>query len=307
MRIALLGANGQLGTDLRRVAAGVEVVALVRPDFDVCDATGVAARLRALAPDAVINCAAMTHVDKCEESPGAAFAVNAVGAGNVARACAALDTPLLHISTDYVFGADAERAQPYDESDTPGPLNVYGVSKLAGEYLVRVFCPRHFIVRTSGLFGLAGARGKGGNFVETMLKLAEAGNPILVVNDQRLSPTSTRELAARLLPLLASGQFGTYHVAARDHCTWFEFATAIFEHERVQVDLSPIPSEEYPTPARRPALSALTSTRLAGVGIAPCPDWRSMLHDYLVARRARAERSTAAATSRAAASTPAVS
>jgi dTDP-4-dehydrorhamnose reductase len=188
---------------------------------------------------------------------------------------------VVFISTDYVFGARGARAAAYTEGDLPGPINVYGASKLAGEHLTAAHNPRHYIVRTSGLYGHAGARCKGGNFVETMRRLAGAGRPIRVVNDQRLSPTATRELTDRVLQLLETREYGVFHIAARDHCTWYEFAAAIFAELDAPVDLEPIPSSAYPQPARRPAMSALTSIRLPALQLAPCPAWRQMLTAYL--------------------------
>jgi dTDP-4-dehydrorhamnose reductase len=286
MRILLLGANGQLGTDLRRVLAG-EVVGLDWPEFDLRRTAQVQAALHEHRPDYVINCAAQTNVDLCEDEPDEAFAINAVGALHVARCAEEIGAAVAYISTDYVFGAAAARAEPYREDDTPGPLNVYGAAKLAGEHLTLAYNTRALVVRTCGLYGHAGARGKGGNFVETMLRLAVAGRPIRVVNDQRLSPTSTAECAATLSALVQRSVRGLFHVAARDSCTWFEFAQAIFELEGLSVDLRPIASAEYPVRARRPALSALASQRLAPAGVSACRPWREMLQEYLATRPAR--------------------
>lgn len=284
MRIALVGANGQLGRDL-----GLELpdaTRLERPRFDVTHASAVEETLVELRPQVVLNCAALTHVDQCEREPEAAFRVNAIGAGNVARACELIGAALVYISTDYVFGAQRSRALPYSELEVVGPVNAYGSSKLAGEHMSQAHCSRCFVVRSSGLYGTAGARGKGGNFVETMLRLAAEGKSIRVVDDQRLSPTSTRQLARRIVALVKSGAYGLYHVGAADHCTWFEFAQEIFATQRLAVEVAPIPTSEYPLPARRPAMSALASVRLAAAGVAGCPSWRDMLHEYLGERKA---------------------
>lgn len=283
MRIVLIGSEGQLGTDLRRVLPP-ETVAVDLPACDVRRPEQVAQVLQRTRPDWVINCAAQTNVDRCELEPDEAFAVNARGALHVARAAAEVKARVVYISTDYVFGGDGSPPSAYVESDRPAPVNVYGASKLAGEHLTRAFQPRGLMVRTSGLFGHAGARGKGGNFVETMLRLAASQRPIHVVDDQRLSPTSTAELADRLLALLACDADGVVHVAAADDCTWFEFAREIFAFLRLDIDVRPVPTSQYPVKAQRPALSALRSARLAALGVPPCRPWRAMLHDYLRAR-----------------------
>lgn len=286
MRTVLIGANGQLGTDLRRRLPD-DVVALDWPEFDVQRAEQVRAVLDEQRPELVINCAAQTNVDLCEEEPAATLAVNALGAMHVARCAEKVGAAVAFVSTDYVFGSAGNRPVAYVEGDPPGPINVYGVSKLAGEYLTLAYNSPSLVVRTSGLYGHAGARGKGGNFVETMLRLAREGKPIRVVDDQRFSPTSTIECAAKLYALSDRAACGVYHVAAPDNCTWFEFARAIFEHQRLDVDLKPIPSTESPARARRPAMSALGSTRLEEAEVSPCRPWREMLHEYLEARAAR--------------------
>ncbi len=286
MRVLVIGGNGQLGTDLRAVW-GPNCVGVDWPEFDVTRAAQVDAVLAEHRPGVVINCAARTNVDECEDEPETAFAVNALGALHVARAAGAAGALLVYVSTDYVFGADAQRRAPYTEDDRPGPLNVYGASKLAGEHLSEAYGGRTLVVRTCGLYGHAGARGKGGNFVETMLRLGREGRPVRVVNDQRLSPTSTVECAAKIAELVRCGATGLYHVAAADSCTWCEFAGAIFELAGLPVRPAAISSAEYPVRARRPAMSALSSRRLAGAGVSPCRPWRAMLADYLVTRPAR--------------------
>lgn len=283
VRIILIGANGQLGTDLRRQLPG-EVVGLDWPQFDVRSEEQVQTAMQDHRPDLVINCAAQTNVDLCEDESAEAFAINALGAMHVARWAENVGAAVMFISTDYVFGAAEPRAEPYTEEDLPGPVNVYGAGKLAGEQLTLAYNSHALVVRTSGLYGHAGARGKGGNFVETMLRLAHEGKPIKVVHDQRLTPTATMDLATRLAALSETNTLGVLHIAARDSCTWFEFAQTIFEHKQLDVDLQPINSAEFPTRARRPAMSALASVRLEQAGITPCRSWREMLHEYLYAR-----------------------
>ena len=283
MRTVLIGARGQLGTELRALLPP-DTLALDLPEFDVQREAEVRAALQAHGAELVINCAAQTNVDLCENEPEAAFAINALGARTVARCAAELGAAVIYISTDYVFGADTERSAAYAEHDVPGPINVYGASKWAGEALTLACNRQALVVRTCGLYGRAGARGKGGNFVETMLRLAGAGQPVRVVNDQRVSPTAAAELAVRLCALVAKRVDGVYHVAAPDSCTWFEFAQAIFAHEKVDADLRPVNSAEYPVRARRPAFSALCTLRLERAGVPPCRPWREMLDEYLCQR-----------------------
>ncbi len=282
-RVLLIGSRGQLGSDLLRVLPH-DTVGVDYPECDVRDQQQVEAAVAAARPAWVINCAAQTDVDGCEREPQDAFAINALGAWHVARSATRLAARVMYISTDYVFGGAPARGTAYVEDDCPSPVNVYGASKLAGEHLTLACDRANLVVRTSGLYGHAGARGKGGNFVETMLRLAAGKRPIRVVRDQRLSPTSTVALASRLVALLGCQAGGIVHMAAAYSCSWFEFASEIFAYAQLPVDVSPISSSEYTTVARRPALSALGSRRLAELGIPACPGWREMLHEYLRTR-----------------------
>jgi dTDP-4-dehydrorhamnose reductase len=233
-------------------------------------------------PDVVINTAAFHRVDECETEIDAAFAVNAVAVLNLARWCGARDATLVHFSTDYVFAGDV--AAPRGETDAPGPLSVYGASKLAGEYLVRQGCPRHFVVRTCGLYGHAGIRGKSGNFVETMLRAAAEGKPVRVVADQVLTPSSTADVAAKVVQLLRTRSYGLCHVTNAGACSWFEFAAAVFRLAGVAADLSPTTAAEYRAPARRPAYSVLRHDHLAALGLDDMPPWEEALSRYLRGR-----------------------
>ncbi|MGL6094590.1 MAG: SDR family oxidoreductase, partial [Fimbriiglobus sp.] len=190
MKIAVLGSAGQLGRDLCPRLAG-DVVPLTRADADLAHPATLAPALAAVRPDVVVNCAAYNFVDKAEAEPDAAFAGNAWGVRELARICRDIGARLVHVSTDYVFGLDAARTEPFAEADAPGPVSVYGLSKLAGEYVVRAADPRNLVVRTCGLYGVWGTGGKGGNFVETMLRVAGQGKPLRVVADQRCTPTAT--------------------------------------------------------------------------------------------------------------------
>jgi len=282
MKTVLIGAGGQLGSDIARVWPGDSLVKLTHADIEVTDADQAASVLAAQAPEFVINTSAFHNVDLCEIEPARAFAVNAIGALNLANACRDLGATLVHLSTDYVFSGDARR--PYSESDIPDSRNVYGISKAAGEQIVRSRLERHCILRTSGLYGVAGSSGKGGNFVERMLQLQRAGNDINVVDDQRLSPTSTADLAGRVLELVELGAIGTYHVTNSGSCSWFEFARAIFELAGVDARLNPTTTAAFAAKAQRPTFSALANTRIAELGLAPLRLWREALGEYLVAK-----------------------
>jgi dTDP-4-dehydrorhamnose reductase len=288
MRIAVLGANGQLGRDLCPRLTG-EVVGLTRAEIDLDRPETFAPGLAAARPDVVVNCAAYNFVDRAESEPDAAFRTNAWGVRELARACRDLGCRLVHFSTDYVFGLDAGRRPPFAEDDPPGPVSVYGLSKLAGEYLVRSVCPRHLIVRTCGLYGVWGVGGKGGNFVETMLRVAGQGKPLLVVDDQRCTPTYTADLADAIAALVTRSAEGLYHATNAGDCTWYGFATEIFRQSGVQADLTPITSEQFGSPARRPGYSVLSTGKLEQAGIAQPRPWRDALAAYLRERSNRAD------------------
>jgi len=213
MKVLLIGANGQLGTDLHSVLRnrGVEVRPIVEPELDVRDAGAVTALVGSTLPEVVINTAAFHQLEQCEKQPTTAFEVNALGARNVAAACRQHSAVLVHFSTDYVF--DGAKRSPYVETDSPTPVSAYGVSKLSGEHMVAYTTRRYFLIRPCGLFGLAGPFGKGSNFVENMLKKAVDGAPIRVVDDQILTPTYTLALADKIVQLISTEAYGLYHLS----------------------------------------------------------------------------------------------
>jgi len=283
MKILLVGSKGQLGSDLFRTFSGEghEVVPVDHASVDVCDPKLTEELVAAVRPEFVLNTAAFHKVEECERQPLRAFEVNGIGALNLARACARSRAVLVHFSTDYVF--DGQNRIPYMESDFPSPLNVYGASKVAGESLIASNAERYFIVRTCGLYGHAGASGKGGNFVETMLRRATEGSPIRVVNDQILTPTSTADLARAIGELTKTEVFGLYHVSCEDACSWYDFAREIFALQSIQVDLLPVEKKYFPSPVRRPPYSVLSKSRLHKLGLS-VPQWRDSLDRYLRAR-----------------------
>ena len=282
MRVAVIGSTGQLGTDLVEVLAKAghyHVVPLSHTNLDCTDSSSARKVLKKVHPDVVVNCAAFVRVDDCEEHTEEAFRINALGAFYVARACAEINALCVYISTDYVF--DGEKGVPYTENDTPSPINVYGCSKLTGEYLVRQACPKWLIVRLASLFGKAGARGKGGNFVETILAKAKAGRPLRVVNDIRMSPTYTVDATRSLECLLRNDDRGLIHLTNTGSCTWYEFARKALDLVDLDVDLEPISSADYPTRARRPKDSSLVSIRLNGLFNCGLRPWQEALKAYL--------------------------
>jgi dTDP-4-dehydrorhamnose reductase len=277
-KILLTGASGQVGRSVAVLApqSGFEFIALARDQLDIADARAVSALVQDLKPDLVINAAAYTAVDKAESEPEKAFAINRDGPMHLARACAAAGVWLLHYSTDYVF--DGMRAEPYREDDPVNPLGVYGTSKQAGEEMVRLYCPRHIILRVSWVFSEYGS-----NFVKTMLRLGRERAELRIVRDQHGCPTSARDIARASLTVAqrmtnGGSDWGTYHFSSTPPTTWFEFSRAIFdaamEHGYSAPQLHAITTAEYPTPARRPSNSVLENTRFRDRFDVPVPHWR---------------------------------
>jgi dTDP-4-dehydrorhamnose reductase len=283
MKTVLIGSAGQLGHDLRSRLAG-EVVPLTRAQADLTNPEALRWALGALRPDVVVNCAAYNFVDRAESEPEAAFDVNAWGVRALANLCRELDCTLVHFSTDYIFGLDEARHTPYAETDAPGPVSVYGLSKLAGEYLVRSICPKHFVIRTCGLYGVWGAGGKGGNFVETMLRLAALGKSLHVVADQICTPSYTVDVATAAAALIQTERYGLYHLTNAGSCTWHEFAQTIFELAAEKADLTAITSQEYGAPARRPGYSVLSMAKYGALKLASARSWKEALSAYLQER-----------------------
>lgn len=287
MRIAILGAGGQLARDLVGALAEHDLLPLTHEEVDILDSEGLESRLGRFKPRWVINSAAYNLVDQAESEPAPAFRVNALGARCVAKVCSKIEVALAHLSTDYVFGLDADRSTPWLESDAPGPVSVYGTSKLAGEFFVRAESDRNLVIRTCGLYGIHGSRGKGGNFVETMLRLADSGKPVKVVNDQTCTPSYTYDVSAAIAKLVERGAQGTVHVTNAGQATWFELAREAFRLTNKTVDLAPITTAQFGAKARRPCYSVLGDQGLRRVGIDPCPPWQDALARYLEARSNR--------------------
>lgn len=278
MRVAVLAAQGQLGSDVLKVLenAGHEVTPLGR-EVDILEPSQLTDAFTNK-PDAVVNCAAFTQVDNCEDQASHAFDVNAVGALNVARACADMGAQLLHISTDYVFAGSKGQ---YDENDVTNPRNVYGMSKLAGENLVTQAGGNSAIIRVSSVYGSAGNGGRGGNFIETILKRGQETGKLQVVDDIFMSPTYTVDAAKALNTLLEQGFTGLTHLASFARINWYTFASAAVELTGINAEVTPVPATTYPTKATRPADSSLTSKNLPEDARAAMSPWQDALRAYL--------------------------
>jgi dTDP-4-dehydrorhamnose reductase len=279
MKIAVIGATGQLGTDLvKTLGVDHEVISFTHSDLAVEEYDSLMV-LKAQRPDVVINTAAFHKTDQCEEEPQKAFCVNALGARNVARITREIDAAAVYISTDYVF--DGSKKEPYTEEDIPAPINTYGISKLAAEHFTKQN-PKHYIIRIASVFGKAGASGKGGNFVETMITKAKNNDPILVVDDMWMSPTYTKDVASVLKGILELHlPYGVYHAANKGFCSWYQFAKEIFQITRLNPDLKPTKTDPNYGKAKRPVFSALASTKLSKYNLEP-RDWKEALRAYLI-------------------------
>lgn len=286
MRIAVLGSAGQLGRDLLSVLPP-DTLSLTREQIDLSRPESVVRGVAAAQADVLINCAAYNFVDQAETNEVACFTTNVFGVRTLAQACRAQGTRLVQISSDFVFGQDETRSAPLTETAPFGPVSVYGLSKAAGELATMAADPRNLIIRTCGLYGVWGSGGKGGNFVETMLKLAAAGKAIKVVNDQRCTPSFTADVAAAIAVLIPKAASGVVNITNAGSMTWHEFAAEIFRQSQIDADLSPITSAEFNAPARRPAYSVLSNDRLVSLGIPRPRHWREALADYLSKRKAK--------------------
>ncbi len=282
MRVLIIGARGQLGTDLVTAFSDHQVTPYTSEDLNIIDEDSVQQQVAFSAPDLVINAAAFTRVDECEREHIRAFQINALGPRNLAVACKRWDIPIVHISTNYVFDGTKETA--YIEEDPAAPVNAYGVSKLAGEWYLQYTWEKFYICRVSGLFGLTPSRMKGTNFIEAMLRLGSKGNPLRIVCDESLTPTYTRDAAACIRKLIDTEKYGVYHLSNQGCCTWFEFAEEIFKQAKMNVQLEPVTAKEYGAPAKRPRNSCLENKNLAKLNIDPKRHWKDAVCEYLKER-----------------------
>lgn len=279
--VLITGILGQLGYNLAKElkARGVEFIAPSLEELDLTTEDGAKNFILEKKPDVVAHCAAYTAVDKAESESELALTVNGFGTRWVAEACRDVGAKMIYISTDYVFGGDGKI--PYEVNDEKKPVNVYGRSKLLGEDAVSAIVDKHFIVRTSWVFGI-----NGNNFIKTMLRLAETKKILTVVNDQIGSPTYTVDLAKLLADMAASDKYGTYHATNEGFCSWAEFAREIFSQAGIEIEVEGIPTIEYPTPARRPFNSRLSKKSLDEAGFNRLPGWQDALRRYLTELKA---------------------
>jgi len=280
MRVAILGAAGQLGSALAAELADENPALVTHDRFDVEDAGALAALLHELRPEVLINTTAFHNVERCEAEPERAFAVNTLAVERLAAACDAQGIAFAQISTDYVF--DGSQETPYGEDDPALPLNAYGVSKLAGELLIRRHAGRTFVFRTSGLYAAKGASAKGKPFIERMLEGAAAGTPLRVVGDITFSPSFARHVAGAMRRVIEREAYGLYHVSNRGACTWYDFATEILARAGYAAPIERTAS--VPGRVRRPAYSALAHRGMEGLGLAPMPVWQEGIAAYLEER-----------------------
>ncbi len=276
MKVLIVGCLGMLGTDLMDTFSPLHgVIGLDRPEMDISHLDECLAAVKELQPDVIINAAAFARVDDCETHEKEAFGVNGHGAGNLSKAAASTGSLFVHFSTDYVF--DGAKREAYLEEDAPNPQSVYGKSKLWGENLVRGNCQNHLILRTSWLFGPNGA-----NFIRTIIETAEKGTPLRVVNDQRGSPTYSKDLAAQTLKMISAGCRFTYHVTNSGFCTWYDLAARVVEWAGIEgVSITPVSTSEFPRPAPRPANSTLANARLKQEGLPLLRPWQAAAREYV--------------------------
>lgn len=276
MKILITGANGQLGRELTKQYKEKGNVELILTDVDTLDITNVNdvyKMVNETKPDVIINCAAHTAVDKCEDDVDNAYKINAVGPKNLAAAMNAIGGEIVQVSTDYVFDGTSEK--PYLEFDKPCPASVYGQTKYDGEEFVKSLNPKHYIVRTAWLYG------DGNNFVKTMIRLGENNPEVKVVNDQFGSPTSTTDLARVIISLVENKNYGIFHATCKGQCSWYDFAKEIFELKGMDVNLLPCTSEEFKSRAKRPKYSVLRNYMLELTTGDITRDWKESLKEYL--------------------------
>ncbi|MEJ8816632.1 dTDP-4-dehydrorhamnose reductase [Lacibacter sp. H407] len=281
MKIAVIGSNGQLGSDLIQVLSKQdhEVIGLTHTEIEISNIDSVNNTLKSIKPDFIINTAAYHVVPEAEKFPHEAFRVNGSGVLNLAKICASENIKLVHYSTDYVF--DGLKKTAYTEIDTPNPLNVYANTKLAGEHFARNYCDSAYVVRVSGIYGSVPCRAKGGNFITTMIKLAKEKPEVRVVSDEILTPTSTLEIAKNTAELIKTDAFGLYHMTCEGEVSWYEFARAIWDTLDLKTPLLPASVRDFPLVVKRPFYSVLENNNLNQLSINKMPTWKQALTSFL--------------------------
>ena len=283
MRVLVLGANGQLGSDIVEQFSASQVLKptpALRSDIDVADYSRLETYLRDMEYDVLLNCTSYHKTDEAEDNATQAFTVNAHAVGTMAQICAEVGSKFMHFSTDYVFGG-LDITEPIPEDAPTCPVNVYGSSKALGEYFIQKANCDYYTCRVSSLFGVRGSSGKGGNFIETMINLAKSRDSISVVSDQIMVPTSTQFIAKSVKSLLSDdAPRGIYHVVPNGHASWHDLASYVVKKLNLQCDAQPCSSDEYPTTARRPDYSVLSNSKLSSL-VGDLPHWKDLVDEYL--------------------------
>jgi dTDP-4-dehydrorhamnose reductase len=281
VKVAVIGSNGQLGSDLVKTfeQGGNEVVSLTHSDINIEDLSSVHKVLTGIKPEAILNTAAYHVVPKCEDDPVRAFQINSLGALNLAKVSNELSALNLYYSTDYVF--DGEKKSPYLESDNPNPLNVYAATKLTGESFTLNYSLKGIVLRISGIYGAVPCRAKGGNFITTMIKAAKEKPEVKVVNDEILTPTPTKSIAEKTLEIINKELKGLYHLTCEGQCSWYEFAEVIFSTLEFKTPLSPLSVKDMPMVVKRPTYSVLENEQAKLSGISNMPHWKDALVQFL--------------------------
>lgn len=285
MKLAVIGANGQLGSDLQKVlSAEHDVIGLNHADIEITDIDSVKKALSTIRPDIILNTAAFHVVPDAEKFPEKAFHINGTGTLTLAKVCQELGIRFVHYSTDYVF--DGQKQKPYTEADCPNPLNVYANTKLSGEHFALNYSDKSYVIRVSGIYGKVPCRAKGGNFITTMVKLAKEKPEVRVVNDEILTPTPTLYIAKNTASLIKTDAFGLYHMSCAGEVSWYEFAKTIWETLELETPLYAASVKDFPLVVKRPFYSVLENTKLNKLGIDQMPHWKDALKEFLIGERA---------------------
>jgi dTDP-4-dehydrorhamnose reductase len=281
MRIIVIGADGQLGSDLCKSLKRTDLIPLTQNDIEISDIDSVLASCRKYKPEVIVNTASYIRVDDCEEKSDLAYKINAIGARNLAVAAGECGAALAHLSTDYVFGGDEKRDRPYNEFDSPLPVNVYGFSKLAGERFIEHLCSKYFIIRTSVLYGISPCIGKGTNFVDTVTSLSAGQRDLDMVSDQVFSTTYTVDLAEHIARLIDTKCYGVFHIVNAGQCSWYEFAVEVLKLVGSKSRVKAIISREFPTKSKRPHYTALANYHMQLLGMENMRGWQEALKAFL--------------------------
>lgn len=280
MKVAVIGANGQLGSEICKYFSDkCEIIPLTHDDIEIIDMDNVYKVLDGIKPQVVINTAAYHNVPQCEQNPVLSFQVNGQGALNLAKISNDLNYKIVHYSTDYVF--DGEKKAPYIEDDRTNPLNIYGLTKLDGENIIKNYCDKYFIIRTTGLYGKTLCRAKRGNFITTMIKAAKTKPVVKVVNDEILTPSSAAQVALNTYELVNTESYGLYHMTCQGYCSWYEFACVIFEKLNLQTPLEPCSVSDFPVNVKRPTYSVLENQNLKSINLDNIISWEDALIEHL--------------------------